>query len=256
MKHYGLHWTSDDGTEIQIRIALEILELWARACPRGGEWSAWRRLDVRRGADGILLETVRKALSADSAQKADTAAKADLANRAIAADKAAQANTAKRADTAAKADAATRAETAANADSARTAETAKQLAMAVTIALAGTVTGSALFNGKDDVTIQTSPGKEITDLQSALAKLQQSVNGLAGSVSGINGANGSLASRLTQLENRVKALEDALANNDKDDAEQLLSRVMSKVYNLHCRDGATNEGFEVPSWEEFWGLYN
>lgn len=256
MKYYGLHWTSDDGTEIQARLALENLELWARSCPRGGEWSAWRRLDVVRGADGVLQEIAQKAIAAISAQKAASAASAELAERAKQADRSASADNAKRAEKAAKADNAAHADKADTADKARTADTAKQLAMAVTIALSGAVTGSTQFDGINNVTIQTRPGKEITDLQAALARLQQSVGGLAGSISGINAANGNLASRLTQLENRVKALEDALASDDKDDTSKLLSKVMNKVYGIHCRDGATNEGFEVPSWGEFWGLYD
>lgn len=214
MKYYGLHWTSDDGTEIQIRIALENLELWARSCPRGGEWTAWRRLDVLRGTDGILLETTREALFADNARKAESAAKADLAARASTAGLATLAENAKRAENAASADTAARAETADSADTAKTAETAKRLAMAVTIALEGTVAGSALFDGAGNTTIRTRPGREIADIQAALARLQQVVDGLAGSLDGINGANSGLASRLDELEKRLAALESGDGDMD------------------------------------------
>lgn len=58
MRFYGLHWTSDGGCPLQVRIDTRTLEVWARSCPRGGEWTPWRRLDVYRNADGTLNETV------------------------------------------------------------------------------------------------------------------------------------------------------------------------------------------------------
>lgn len=70
MKFYGLHWVANDGTPMQLRIETRTLEIWGRSCPRGGEWTAWRRLDVYRNADGTLNETVNNASHAD---KADTA---------------------------------------------------------------------------------------------------------------------------------------------------------------------------------------
>lgn len=72
MKYFGLHWVSSDGRPLQIRVDTSSLEIWARSNPKGGEWTAWRRLDVRRLGDGTLAE---KALEATSAKNADAADK-------------------------------------------------------------------------------------------------------------------------------------------------------------------------------------
>lgn len=64
MKFYGLHWIADDGTPMQVRIETRTLRCWARSCPRGGEWTAWRRLDVERNSDGTLNETCMNAIHA------------------------------------------------------------------------------------------------------------------------------------------------------------------------------------------------
>lgn len=70
MKFYGLHWKASDGTPLQIRIETRTMEMWARSCPRGGEWTAWRRLDVYRKADGTLDEVVAQATNAKNADTA------------------------------------------------------------------------------------------------------------------------------------------------------------------------------------------
>lgn len=68
-KYYGLHWTDDDGTPIQLILDLKKVRTWARSAPNG-EWTAWRRLDVTRNADGTLAEEVAEATHA---KQADTA---------------------------------------------------------------------------------------------------------------------------------------------------------------------------------------
>ena len=68
-KYYGLHWTDDDGTPIQIILDLQKVRAWARSAPNG-EWTAWRRLDVTRNADGTLAEEVAEATHAKHADKA------------------------------------------------------------------------------------------------------------------------------------------------------------------------------------------
>lgn len=68
-KYYGLHWTDDDGTPIQIILDLKKVRAWARSAPNG-EWTAWRRLDVTRNADGTLAEEVAEAAHAKQADQA------------------------------------------------------------------------------------------------------------------------------------------------------------------------------------------
>lgn len=80
MKYYGLHWIADDGTPLQVRIETRLQEVWARSCPRGGEWTAWRRLDVNRNADNTLNETVANATNAKTADVATRLAKAVTIN--------------------------------------------------------------------------------------------------------------------------------------------------------------------------------
>lgn len=75
MKFLGLHWKTDDGTPLQLLIENRKLHVWARSCPRGGEWTAWRRLDVDRNADGTLNETVANATNAKTADTATRLAK-------------------------------------------------------------------------------------------------------------------------------------------------------------------------------------
>lgn len=70
MIFYGLHWTFNGETPLQIRIETRTCEVWARSCPRGGEWTAWRRLDARRKADGTLDEVADKAINAETADTA------------------------------------------------------------------------------------------------------------------------------------------------------------------------------------------
>lgn len=69
MKYYGLHFVGDDLTPIQVRFGLNDQQCWMRSCPNG-EWTAWRRLDADRNADGTLDETVSNAKTADTAMKA------------------------------------------------------------------------------------------------------------------------------------------------------------------------------------------
>lgn len=76
MRFLGLHWTTDDGTPLQVRIETRTLQCWARSCPRGGEWTAWRRLDVKRDADGTLDETCMNAIHARVADACDRLARA------------------------------------------------------------------------------------------------------------------------------------------------------------------------------------
>ena len=68
-KYYGLHWTDDDGTPIQLILDLKKVRAWARSAPNG-EWTAWRRLDVTRNPDGTLAEEVAEATHAKHADKA------------------------------------------------------------------------------------------------------------------------------------------------------------------------------------------
>lgn len=113
MNFLGLHWKTDDGTPLQLLIENRTLHVWARSCPRGGEWTGWRRLDVERNADGTLNETVATATNAKSA------------------------------------------------------DTATRLAKAVSINLTGAITGSAIFDGAQDVFIETGGGS-LSDRVSAL----------------------------------------------------------------------------------------
>lgn len=70
MNFYGLHWICSDGTPLQIKLETRTLHLWARSCPRGGEWTKWRRLDVDRNEDGTLNESVSNASHATTADTA------------------------------------------------------------------------------------------------------------------------------------------------------------------------------------------
>ena len=71
MKFYGLHFYSDDKTPLQVAVDMSKQQVFARSCPNG-EWTAWRRLDVMRNADGTLAEEVAEATHA---KRADTAGK-------------------------------------------------------------------------------------------------------------------------------------------------------------------------------------
>lgn len=66
MKYYGLHFVGDDKTPVQVCVDTRSQRVFARSCPNG-EWTAWRRLDVMRNADGTLAEQVTEATHAKSA---------------------------------------------------------------------------------------------------------------------------------------------------------------------------------------------
>lgn len=70
MHYYGLHFVGSDKVPVQVRVHTKETEIWARSAPKGGEWTAWRRLDVTRNADGTLAEQVAEATCA---KRADTA---------------------------------------------------------------------------------------------------------------------------------------------------------------------------------------
>lgn len=80
MNFLGLHWKTNDGTPLQLLIENRTLHVWARSCPRGGEWTGWRRLDVERNADGTLNEIVASATNAKTADTATRLAKAVAIN--------------------------------------------------------------------------------------------------------------------------------------------------------------------------------
>ena len=75
MKYYGLHFVGDDRTPVQVCVDTRSQRVFARSCPNG-EWTAWRRLDVMRNADGTLAEQVSEATHAKSA---DTAGRLKMA---------------------------------------------------------------------------------------------------------------------------------------------------------------------------------
>ena len=66
MKYYGLHFTGDDKEPLQVRVSMENQQIWCRSCING-EWTAWRRLDVERNAEGEIDEKIAnlKALTAE-----------------------------------------------------------------------------------------------------------------------------------------------------------------------------------------------
>ena len=68
---YGLHFVSDAGEALQIRVDTNDCSLHVRSTNKGA-WGTWRRLDVQRNADGTLNAEVAKAARATSA---DTAVK-------------------------------------------------------------------------------------------------------------------------------------------------------------------------------------
>lgn len=69
MNYYGLHFVGDDGIPVQVRVSTSNQQIWARSAPNG-EWTVWRRLDVKRNADGTLAEEVTEATHAKSADAA------------------------------------------------------------------------------------------------------------------------------------------------------------------------------------------
>lgn len=56
-----------DGETAQIRVT-DSMRLEFRVT-KGGEWQAWKRADVERGADGSLAEAVMECVTARQAQK-------------------------------------------------------------------------------------------------------------------------------------------------------------------------------------------
>lgn len=66
---YGLHFTSDAGQVCQVRVNTANGHVHLRAT-HNGDWSAWRRVDVERNADGTLAEEVQ---DATNAKRADVA---------------------------------------------------------------------------------------------------------------------------------------------------------------------------------------
>lgn len=70
MKYYGLHFVGDDKTPVQVCVDTRKQRVFARSCPNG-EWTAWRRLDVMRNADGTLAEEVAEATHAKRADAAN-----------------------------------------------------------------------------------------------------------------------------------------------------------------------------------------
>lgn len=58
------------GETAQIRVT-DAMQLQFRAT-RNGEWQAWKRADVERGADGSLTEAVMESVTARQAQKLRT----------------------------------------------------------------------------------------------------------------------------------------------------------------------------------------
>lgn len=69
MNFYGLHFVGDDKIPVQVRLSTSNQQIWARSAPNG-EWTEWRRLDVKRNADGTLAEEVTEATHAKSADAA------------------------------------------------------------------------------------------------------------------------------------------------------------------------------------------
>ncbi len=69
MIFYGLHFVGDDKVPVQVRVSTSNQQIWARSAPNG-EWTAWRRLDVKRNLDGTLAEEVAEATHAKSADTA------------------------------------------------------------------------------------------------------------------------------------------------------------------------------------------
>lgn len=118
MLYYGLHFTSDDNTPLQVRVDTKTQQVFARSCPNG-QWTAWRRLDVLRNPDGTLAEEVSEATHA------------------------------KRADS------------------------AGRLSRPVKIIFAGDVSGEAIFDGSNDITIQLTVQK-LTDILNKLDKISVS----------------------------------------------------------------------------------
>lgn len=258
MKYYGCHWTSDDGTELQIRLDIESLELWARSCPKGGEWQSWRRLDVLRDGNGILLETAAKAVKADSAETAAKAALADLATRAQTADKATQAVSADDASHAANADNATRAQSADNANHAQTAETAKRLAQTVTISITGAVSGTGHLDGSGAVSIPTQAGDAFSELQSGIDRLNSTVNGLGGRLDGAEAGNGTLAQRMGALEKKIADMEAAASSGvtSLDTLGYRTNYLFSEVNRLSEDAAASNEGSGAIADPVWWGTHS
>lgn len=251
MKYYGCHWTSDDGTELQIRLDIESLEFWARSCPKGGEWQAWRRLDVKRDLSGILLETVAKALKAESAETAAKAALADLATRAQTADKASHATTADNAAHAAKVDNATHAASADSATTAQSADTAGRLAQTVAISLTGAVTGTGHLSGTGSVSIPTQAGD-------AFSQLENELDGLGGRLDGALAANGTLSQRIAALEKKIADMEAAASPGvtSLDTLGYRTNYLFSEVNRLSEHAAGGNEGGGALTSPVWWGSHD
>lgn len=206
MKYYGLHWIAADDTPLQIRIETSTQRVWARFCPKNGEWTQWRRWDVDRDSKNVLLETSKNSINANLADKAKCLAQNVTIALSGAVNGSAQFNGAENI---------TINTTAGNLSEALRDLRSSLKSLALKVA--------SLEEGFRDI---ATFNNSLNELRQKLAMLEQSVNSLGG----LGGSLDELAQKLASLEETANSISQFSENLDRLDRRQ--EKIVQEIRNL------------------------